>query len=85
MEMLHRRQRKENFVPSAENKAPFVDLTELNQYNLGVGNYANPCELYQTILDSTEVFPNPASENGILERKHKQMEFCGTNCLNKVG
>ena len=41
---------KENFVPSAE-KAPFVDLTQLNQYNLRVGNYANPCELYQTILD----------------------------------
>ncbi len=56
---------KENFVPSAENKAPFVDLTQLNQYNLRVGNYANPCELYQTILDgSTEVFPEePAIEN----------------------
>ena len=56
---------KENFVPSAENKAPFVDLAQLNQYNLRVGNYANPCELYQTILDSsTEVFPEePTVEN----------------------
>ena len=49
---------KENFTPATTDKACFVDLANLNQYNLMVGNYANPCELYQTILDSsTEVFP----------------------------
>ena len=54
---------KENFAPSVEDKADFVDLTQLNQYNLRVGNYANPCELYQTILDgSQEAFPNLPEE-----------------------
>ena len=56
---------KEKICAECRDKAPFVDLTQLNQYNLRVGNYANPCELYQTILDSsTEVFPEePAIEN----------------------
>lgn len=56
---------KENFVTSVTDVAEFVDLSELKQYNLRVGNYANPCELYQTILDGTQsVFPdNPQSTN----------------------
>ena len=57
---------KENFAPSVEDKASFVDLTQLNQYNLRVGNYANPCELYQTILDgSQEAFPNSPEEKNM--------------------
>ena len=56
---------KENFVASATDKEDFVDSTELQQYNLRVGNYANPCELYQTILDGSQLsFPNrPKDEN----------------------
>ena len=57
---------KENFIPSAADKADFVDLAQLNQYNLRVGNYANPCELYQTILDgSQEAFPNSPEEKNM--------------------
>lgn len=56
---------KENFVPSASEKADFVDLSQLQKYNLNFPNYANPCELYQTTLDgSASLFPDaPESEN----------------------
>ena len=49
---------KENFVPeSASSK--FNTLTQLQQYNLNFPNYANPCELYQTVLDGTATaFPS---------------------------
>lgn len=52
---------KENFTATVTNKADFVDLLQLQQYNFEIANYANPCELYQTVLDgSMEVFPeNP--------------------------
>ena len=46
---------KESAVISASEKAEFVDLSELNEYNLSVRNYANPCELYQTVLDGAQV------------------------------
>lgn len=50
---------KENFLPSVNDKADFVNLSQLQQYNLNFPNYANPCELYQTVLDGTaEAFPS---------------------------
>lgn len=56
---------KENFVPAVTEKETFVDLSELQQYNLAFANYGNPCEMYQTPLEgSTEAFPNnPENEN----------------------
>ncbi len=49
---------KENFVPTAS-KSEFDDLSQLQQYNLNFPSYANPCELYQTILDGTATaFPS---------------------------
>lgn len=49
---------KENFVPTAS-ESKFDTLTQLQQYNLNFPNYANPCELYQTVLDGTATaFPS---------------------------
>lgn len=49
---------KENFVPTASEQA-FNTLAQLQQYNLNFPNYANPCELYQTVLDGTATaFPS---------------------------
>ena len=49
---------KENFVPTAS-ESEFDTLAQLQQYNLNFPNYANPCELYQTVLDVTaEAFPS---------------------------
>ena len=50
---------KENFYPIVNDKAYFVNLSQLQQYNLDFPNYANPCELYQTVLDGTaSAFPS---------------------------
>ena len=49
---------KENFVPTAS-ESQFDTLAQLQQYNLNFPNYANPCELYQTVLDGTaSAFPS---------------------------
>lgn len=49
---------KENFVPTAS-ESEFDTLTQLQRYNLNFPNYANPCELYQTVLDGTaRAFPS---------------------------
>jgi len=49
---------KENFVPTAS-ESEFDTLSQLQQYNLNFQNYANPCELYQTVLDGTALaFPS---------------------------
>ena len=49
---------KENFVPTAS-EIKFDTLAQLQQYNLNFPNYANPCELYQTVLDGTaSAFPS---------------------------
>lgn len=49
---------KENFVPTAS-ESKFATLAQLQQYNLNFPNYANPCELYQTVLDGTaSAFPS---------------------------
>ncbi len=50
---------KENFAPSVNDKADFVNLSQLQQYNLNFPNYANPCELYSVVLDGTATaFPS---------------------------
>lgn len=50
---------KEEFIPSAtEDK--FDKISQLSQYNLEFPNYANPCELYQTVLDG-EAQPFPST------------------------
>lgn len=50
---------KENFYPSVNDKADFVNLSQLQQYNLNFPNYANPCELYSVVLDGTaQAFPS---------------------------
>lgn len=46
---------KEHLAAQTTDKLSFVDLTELNQYNLKVENYANPCELYQALLDGSQI------------------------------
>lgn len=49
---------KENFIPTAS-ESEFVTLEQLQRYNLNFPNYANPCELYQTVLDGTATaFPS---------------------------
>ena len=49
---------KENFVPTAS-ESKFDTVAQLQQYNLNFPNYANPCELYQTVLDGTATaFPS---------------------------
>ncbi len=55
---------KENFVPTAS-ESEFDNLSQLQQYNLNFPNDANPCELYQTVLDGTaSAFPSvPESAN----------------------
>lgn len=56
---------KENFVPSVgtEQAAEFVDLAQLQQYNLKFPGYANPCDYGSVLLDGkNEPFPeNPES------------------------
>ncbi len=53
---------KENFVPTAR-ESEFDTIRQLQQYNLTFPNYANPCELYQTVLDGTATaFPSVIEE-----------------------
>lgn len=57
---------KENFVPGASEQESFVDLTQLQRYNLEFQNFANPCELYQTVLDGTApAFPSVPEDYNI--------------------
>ena len=50
---------KENFTPTVSEKASFVNLTQLQRYNLNFPNYANPCELYSVVLDGeASAFPS---------------------------
>ena len=46
---------KESFVPSATDKADFVDLSEFNTALTPPVNYGNPCDLYSVILDGSSV------------------------------
>lgn len=45
---------KENFDIEASEKQ-FDTISNLQKYNMQLYNYANPCELYQTVLDGTAV------------------------------
>lgn len=55
---------KENFVADVADKANFVDLSQLQQYNLSFPNYANPCERYNFSLDGSAVaLPKDESAN----------------------
>lgn len=53
---------KENFYPRAS-ESEFDTLSQLQQYNLDFPNYANPCELYQTVLDGSGVAFPPVPED----------------------
>lgn len=56
---------KENFVPTVTDKADFVDLSQLQKYNMDFPNFGNPCEYGSVLLDSSaEPFSSyPESEN----------------------
>lgn len=56
---------KENFEPTCTEWAEFTSLSQLQQYNLDVKNYANPCEYGAVLLDGSAVpFPeNPEDES----------------------
>lgn len=45
---------KENFKPTASERK-FDTIGNLQRYNMPLYNYANPCELYQTVLDGAAV------------------------------
>ncbi len=56
---------KENFVPTAS-ESEFNTLSQLQQYNLNFNNYANPCELYQTVLDGmAKAFPSVPEQTNL--------------------
>lgn len=44
---------KENFVPTAS-ESKFDTLSQILSYSSTFENYANPCELYQTVLDGSQ-------------------------------
>lgn len=46
---------KEALTPSSPDSAWFVDILQL-QRNRAIGNYSNPCELNQTILDKSQQY-----------------------------
>ena len=56
---------KENFVPNVSDRTYFVDLSQLQKYNLDFPNFVNPCELYSMVLDGNGLpFPEtPENEN----------------------
>ena len=57
---------KENFYPSVNDKANFVNLSQLQQYNLNFPNYANPCEKYSVVLDGTATaFPSVPEQSNL--------------------
>lgn len=56
---------KENFEPSASENQ-FDNLSQLQQYNLSFPNYANPCEMFQTVLDGTaKAFPSVPEDTNL--------------------
>lgn len=70
---------KENFESEVKlgEITDFSDLKILKQYNAEFRNFANPCELYQTVLDgSSEAFPeNPEYETLGIWSKEISDEF----------
>lgn len=62
---------KENFIPTSPDSA-FDTLAQLQEYNLNVQNYGNPCELYSVILDGNAVPfpPDPTTANiGLISQR----------------
>ena len=57
---------KESFSTSVSEKADFVNLSQLQQYNLRVPNYANPCEYFMVPLDGTTTVMPAEPENEIM-------------------
>ena len=56
---------KENFIPTAS-ESEFDTLAQLGHYNLDFPNYANPCELYQMVLDGTAAaFPSVPEKSNL--------------------
>lgn len=52
---------KENFSPTSS-ESMFDTVSQLKQYNLNFPNYANPMELYQTVLDGNGIpFPSDSA------------------------
>lgn len=50
---------KESFEAFTEDKEEFVDLSQLQKYNINMENYGNPCELYSVSLDGeAKAFPS---------------------------
>lgn len=63
---------KENFsIDVSENQ--FDTLDNLQRYNMQLYNYANPCELYQTLLDGSAVAFPDNSENANIGLWSKQL------------
>lgn len=44
---------KDHLTIDVSEKPDFINLDQLKENNLRVGNYANPCEQYQTLLDGS--------------------------------
>ena len=63
---------KENFKPTSDS-AKFDTLAQLQRYNLNFPNYANPCELYQTVLDGTATAFPSVPENANIGLWSKQI------------
>lgn len=55
---------KENFQPTSS-ECKYDTLAKLQRYNMQLYNYANPCELYQTLLDGAAIAlpDDPTSAN----------------------
>lgn len=52
---------KQDFSAATDDKASFVDLTDLNEIGAEIKNFGNPCELYTVPLDGSTL-PIPSEE-----------------------
>ena len=70
---------KENFIPTTS-EHEFDTLSQLQQYNIKTTYWANPCELYQTVLDgSASAFPSAQDNNIVLGLVSEQVsDYDGT-------
>lgn len=57
---------REAFIPRADDKAPFVDLSQLQRDRLSFPNFQNPCDLYTTPLDGSALGIPPIQESPAL-------------------
>lgn len=56
---------KENFEPTMEDKAFFVDVKQIQSYSMKFPNYSNPCERYSVALDGVSK-PLPESDENTI-------------------